>query len=190
MVVVGASPKRRAPSRVWTYADYCRLDDDQRVEVLEGELSPMYPGPDLGHQDTVGALYTRMKVHSDAGHLGRVVIAPFDVILDDRNVVQPDVIFVSKGRQEILKERGVFGAPDLVVEVISPSSLSRDRNRKRKLYARFGIREFWIVDRRNESIEVFVLRQGEYELHSFAAEKGLVKSSVLKGFSLNLADLG
>lgn len=179
----------RKSSRRLTYADYCRLDDDQRYELSNGELIPLFPGPDFDHQNAALNLAARMKLHAEVEQLGKVIIAPFDVVLDEHNTAQPDVLFVAKSRLSLIQQRGVFGPPDLVVEVLSPNSVSHDRTRKRKLYARFGVKEFWIVDRRNQTIEVFQLQKGDYELVSFAAEKGKVKSKALKGFELDLADL-
>jgi Uma2 family endonuclease len=177
-----------APKR-WSYEDYCTLDDDRRYELHEGELVPMYPGPDFDHQNSCGELYIRMKTHADAHRLGTVIIAPFDVVFDAHNTAQPDVLFVAKARTKLIQPRGVFGAPDLVVEVVSPSSVSHDRSLKRKLYARFGVKEFWLVDHRNRTIEILELRNGDYEPFSFAAEKGKVRSKQLKGFELDVAVL-
>lgn len=189
MTAVVERNKTRGTAKRWTYADYCAFDDDQRYELHEGQLIPMFPGPDFDHQNASLDLPIRMKAHADAHKLGTVIIAPFDVVLDELNTAQPDVLFVSKARAKLIKQLGVFGAPDLVVEVLSPPTVSHDRTRKRKLYARFGVKEFWLVDRRNQTVEIFELRAGDYELISFAAEKGKVRSKVLKGFELDVAVL-
>src|SRR5689334_21491957 len=119
--------RSKRPAKRWTYEQYCRLDDDQRYELYQGQLIAMSPGPDFDHQSSSGELYMRMKTHANANRLGTVVIATFDVIFDEHNTAQPDVLFVSKGRVRIIQPRGVFGAPDLVVEVVSPFSVSHDR---------------------------------------------------------------
>ncbi|HEV2131117.1 MAG TPA: Uma2 family endonuclease, partial [Longimicrobiaceae bacterium] len=122
--------------------------------------------------------------------LGEMFTAPTDVVLDDDEVVQPDLLFIRTERvPQIVHEQAIRGAPDLVVEVLSPSSLARDRHRKREIYRRFGVREFWIVDLANRAIEVLVLEEGEYHLASFAAESGAVASRVLDGFQVDVAEV-
>jgi Uma2 family endonuclease len=118
-----------------------------------------------------------------------VFFAPVDVVLDEKNVVQPDLIFVSNANSGILERRGIEGVPDLVVEIISPTSLRRDRYDKRELYARFGVKEFWLADVANRSIEILSLQQGGYQLLSCATNEGKIRSAVLPGFELDLASL-
>lgn len=115
--------------------------------------------------------------------------APVDVVLDEKNVVQPDLVFVSTANAVILERRGVMGAPDLVVEIISPTSLRRDRYEKRELYARFGVKEYWLADVANRSIEILSLQNGGYRLLTCATNKGKIRSEILPGFELDLASL-
>src|SRR5438105_15804132 len=140
----------------WTYEDYYNLQDEKRYEVIDGQLL-MVPAPDTWHQDWLGNLYLLLRPFVKRHRLGRVFMAPVDVILDDENVVQPDLIFVSAARSAIIQKRGIFGAPDLVVEMISSSSVRRDRYEKSALYARFGVKEYWIGDPANKSLEPLVL---------------------------------
>ncbi len=174
--------------RRWTYEEYCRLDDDQRHEIIDGNLL-MAPSPDMWHQDWIGELYTILRNHVRKRRLGRVFIAPFDVILDSANVVQPDLIFVAAANLGILQRRGIFGVPDLLIELISPSSVRRDRYDKRELYARFGVKEYWIGDPANRSLEILTLKEGRYELHCAAEEKGRLTSLVLVGLEFDLSDV-
>src|SRR5215207_3782243 len=142
----------------WSYEDYSALPDDQRYEVIEGELLPMAPSPGSSHQRFSRALMRRLDSHVLSSKIGELLTAPLDVILDDENIVQPDLVFVSAKRVAIIEERGVVGVPELVVEILSPYSVRRDRQRKMKLYAQFGVKEFWIVDPGNHGIEVFTLK--------------------------------
>ena len=93
-------------------------------------------------------------------------IAPFDVVLSDTDVVQPDILFVSNERMGIVTEDNIQGAPDLVIEILSPSTAERDRTFKRSLYARHGVREYWLVDPDARSVEVLVLGEGHFEIVS------------------------
>ena len=99
------------------------------------------------------------------------------------NVVQPDILFIRAENMGILHERAVHGAPDLVVEILSPSSVKRDRHRKKELYARAGVPEFWIVDPVYRTIEVFSLSDTGYALFSFGGEDERVSSGMLEGFT-------
>ncbi len=172
----------------WTYEDYLKLDDDKRYEVLEGELLEM-PAPSTTHQRLVKRIVMLLDSFVEKKNLGEVFVSPVDVILSDTNVVQPDVVFVSKENSEIVKERGIFGSPDLVVEVISPSTLKRDTEDKKRIYAKHGVKELWLVFPGERAVEVFTLKNNFYEVCSFGYEEGKVKSCTLKDFELNLGEL-
>lgn len=173
----------------WTYKDYLKLDDEHRYEIINGELC-MAPAPGVGHQRVsrdLQYLFTRFIIKHK---LGEVLNAPIDVILSASVVVQPDLVFIQKERSGICQERGVFGAPDLIVEIISPSSITRDRHSKLKLYRKHGVKEYWLVDPANRSVEVLELNgEGEYDLRSSAVGRGRVKSAVLEGFSVNIGSI-
>jgi Uma2 family endonuclease len=172
----------------WTYENYYKLDDERRYEVINGELL-MAPAPDTWHQDWVGQLHLLIAPFVTRNNLGRVFIAPLDVILNEENVVQPDLVFVSQANLQIIEKRGIFGAPDLLIELISPSSVRRDRYVKHELYARLGVREYWIGDPANKSLEVLVLQEGRYQLHCSAEGKGRITSTIIKGLDFDLADI-
>jgi Uma2 family endonuclease len=174
---------------VWTYGKYLELDDENRYEVINGELL-VTPAPGTRHQSVVRDLSLRFVQFVQERTAGVVFFAPTDVVLGEDQVVQPDILFIRTARiREIVSERAVHGPPDLVVEVLSPSSLQRDRHQKRELYGRAGVPEFWIVDPANRAIEVFSLGETEYELTSFAAETGAVASRVLDGFAVAVAEV-
>ena len=110
----------------WTYEEYYRLDDGQRYEIIEGNLL-MAPAPDTRHQDWVGELHLLFQAHVKKRKLGKVLLSPVDVVLDQENTVQPDLVFVAKPNLGVIQHRAIFGAPDLLVELVSASSVRRDR---------------------------------------------------------------
>src|SRR5580765_5718461 len=124
----------------WTYEEYYRLNDDQRYEIIDGNLL-MAPAPDTWHQSWIGELHIILQNHVKGRRLGKVFVSPVDVVLDSENTVQPDLVFVSSANLGIIQQPAIFGTPDLLVELVSPASVRRDRYDKRELYARFGVNE-------------------------------------------------
>ena len=177
------------PEKVWTYEDYLGVGDEVYFEIINGKAF-MSPSPELFHQRWARKIFLAVERHVEARKLGEVLFAPIDVVLDEKNVVQPDLVFVSNANAGLLERRGIMGAPDLVVEIISPTSLRRDRYDKRELYARFGVKEFWLADVANRSIEILSLQKGGYQLLSCATNEGKIRSEVLPGFELDLVSLG
>ena len=129
----------------FTYEDYLNTPEDKRYELLDGELV-MTPAPGELHQSISALLGWRLVQFASENSLGRVYQAPFDVVLSDTDVVQPDLLFVSNERGHIITPANIQGAPDLVVEILSPSTAERDRTFKRTLYAKHGVNEYWMVD--------------------------------------------
>jgi Uma2 family endonuclease len=177
--------------KMMTYAEYRQMefeeDDQDQYELLNGIL--MKKGsPTIQHQRISGNIYFKMRLFIEEKALGEVFAAPLDVVLDDHNAPQPDVFFVSKKRSYILNEteQAVIGIPDLVVEILSPGSIKKDRVEKKAIYERFSVPEFWLVDPIYRNIEVLRLAEGRYETFDFVEETGTVKSSVLEGFELDL----
>jgi Uma2 family endonuclease len=137
-------------------------DDNLRYEVIDGELF-MTPAPSWQHQEALMklALIVGQWVY---GHgLGRVVQSPVGVVLDEEDGVQPDLIYVSRERASIISERGIEGAPDLVVEVLSPSTEARDRGVKMRRYAVAGVAHYWLVDLRTQALEAYILGEDGYQ---------------------------
>jgi Uma2 family endonuclease len=180
--VLGKKAKR------WTYEEYYRLGDDQRHEIIDGNLL-MAPAPDTWHQSWIGDLYALLRAHVLRNKLGRVFMSPLDVVLDAENIVQPDIVFVTSANLSIIQRPAIFGVPDLLVELVSPSSVRRDRYDKRDLYARFGVKEYWIGDPANKALEILTLKNGHYELHCCAEEKGKLTSLVLPGLEFDLSEI-
>ena len=181
MVTVGTRRK-------FTYQDYRNTPDDSRYELLDGELIEM-PSPKEIHQRLVLLIGSLFHAFVSGGNLGKAYIAPFDVVFTDTDVAQPDVIFVSNERAHIITEDNIRGAPDLVIEILSPSTASRDRTFKRTLYERHGVREYWMVDPDARNITVLILTEDRYKLAGIYGEGQTLTSPTLLGFSLNLDDI-
>lgn len=173
------------PQGQWTYEDYKRLPQDGwRYEVIEGELY-MAPAPRPRHQEASINLATAMSQFARSEKLGKVYTAPIDVLLPGLACpVQPDVLFIAGDRLDIVKEEFVEGAPDLIAEVLSPSNWLDDRRTKFQLYARAGVREYWIVDLERRTIEVFALRGRSFALLNRYEPGETARSEVLPGFEV------
>ncbi len=149
---------------VLTYEDYVLLPNDRnRYEILKGELS-VTPAPTTKHQTVSGNLFIVLADHIRKRDLGRLFYAPVDLILEPTSVLQPDLLFVSKARQDIITERAVEGAPDLVVEIVSPTTSRNDRVTKAQIYARHAVSAYWIVDPEQETVEIYLLDGSGYRL--------------------------
>jgi Uma2 family endonuclease len=188
--VHAVSGVRSAEGRV-SYAEYRALDvdDDYFYELINGELVKK-SAPSPFHQILVVNLAVALNRFTKENNLGgQILVAPVDVFVDDYSAPQPDVLYISEARRSIITSDGVMGAPDLVMEVLSPSSISRDRNDKRKLYERLKVQEYWILDPNNRSIEVYALTESGYDIAGFAVEQGTASSGVLQGFSVTVQEI-
>ncbi|MEW6682206.1 MAG: Uma2 family endonuclease [Nitrospirota bacterium] len=146
----------------FTYEDYLLFPDDgKRHELIEGEHY-VTPSPVTRHQRIVLNLGGFLNERLRNKQVGQVFVAPVDVMLSDRDVVQPDVLFLSPGRETLITDACIKGAPDLCVEVISDSTRKTDEIVKRKLYERFGVLEYWIIDPELETVKVYRLAEGRY----------------------------
>ena len=142
-----------------------------------------------------GSLVLRNPPQNDQPFLGRLLglgelfIAPFDMILSPTNVVQPDLIFISSARAHIITEDNIRGAPDLIVEILSPSTAGCDRTTKRNLYARHAVREYWLIDPYAKTATVLILGANGYDTYAVYGEGDTLTSPTLAGFSMNMGDL-
>jgi Uncharacterized protein conserved in cyanobacteria len=173
----------------FTYEDYLRLPDDgKRYQVIEGEVY-MVPAPIPYHQDTSRKLMVLLNNFVEKQKLGKVYYAPCDVILSEENIVQPDIFFISQEREYIITEKNIQGAPDLVVEILSPFTAKLDKTLKTGLYERFGVKEYWLVDPDQKQIEVLVLKGERYEsLGGYGIGQSL-ESPILKGLKVDLREV-
>ena len=149
------------PKTKLTYEDYAKTPEDERYELLDGELIKLTT-PNIPHQSVRAQLGVRLFFFVQERDLGQVFFVPFDVVLSDTDVVQPDLIFVSREREHIITHANIQGAPDLVVEILSPSTAERDRTVKRRLYAEHGVKEYWQVEPEAQTVTVLLLRDGVF----------------------------
>jgi len=182
-------PKSPKAKRLWTYAEMVAElpETNLPVELWNGEIV-MSPTPTPSHQTIVINLAFLLRDHVRDKKAGTVFVSPLDVIFSPQRVVQPDVFFVSNARKGIIQDR-VQGVPDLTMEVVSPGSWKRDRMEKKALYEQAGVSEYWIVDPDGETIEVFALTKGVYDLHSRAQGAEVAESKLLPGFKVTFSEL-
>jgi len=179
--------KRPAERPLLTYEDYLLLPDDgKRYEIIGGELY-MTPAPSLRHQNILSELGETLRKFVVEQKLGNVFYAPCDVTLSQHEIVQPDIVFVSKQNRGIVGENAISGAPDLVVEITSPTTQERDLGLKKKLYDRHGIKEYWIVLSEDERVEVFVRTEQGYQLAGSYGKRDTLTSPLLPGLSISLS---
>ncbi|MEW6238353.1 MAG: Uma2 family endonuclease [Candidatus Omnitrophota bacterium] len=141
----------------FTYEDYLHFSDDKRYEIIEGEVY-MVPSPFTNHQQVSRRLERLIEDYVMARDLGEIFDAPLDVVLSDIDVVQPDIFFISNKNSGIITYKNIQGAPDLAIEILSPSSDHKDKVLKKKLYAKYGVKEYWLVDPDAKQIQVFTLK--------------------------------
>ncbi len=173
---------------VFTAADLAQLPDDgKRYEVLEGDLA-VSPSPNRKHQNVIrhlSAFFIGVESHG----YGLWYPAPFDVVFDTHNVTEPDLLFVRAERLDIITDANVQASPDLVVEVLSPSTRERDMGVKSHLYARFGVPEYWIVDPEVETLAVYHLTSEGYEISGPFRRGETIHSALFPDAPLNVADV-
>ncbi|MBI4331177.1 MAG: Uma2 family endonuclease [Chloroflexi bacterium] len=174
----------------FTYEDYKNLPESEteRYELLEGELV-VVPSPNERHQSISGNLIRILSTFVRDNKLGRVYPAPFDVVFGETNVLQPDTMYISRDRLSVITRENVHGAPDLVVEILSPATATRDRAIKRAIYARHGVREMWLVDPEQETVEVARLEKGGLETIGSYKKGNILVSEVLPGLRLKVDDV-
>jgi Uma2 family endonuclease len=149
---------------ILTHKEYEALPaDGRRYEIHEGELS-VVPAPSPPHQIISRNLFLALHAYVNSRRIGELLYAPLDVILSNTSIVQPDIVYLDPERVRAISQRGIEGAPTLVVEVLSPGTTLIDRSTKPQLYARHGIPYFWLVDPEGRSVEAFVLGPQGYAL--------------------------
>ena len=173
-----------------TVRDYLAIpeDDENRYELIDGELY-MAPAPTWEHQESITNLVSTLRDFVRANGLGRVVASPVDVYLSNEDVFQPDIVFVSVERLDIIHRSGVHGAPDLVVEMLSPSTERRDLTIKRERYEMFGVREYWLADTIGKTITVLRARDGVFELVGVFGEGMTVETPLIPGLRVDVSEV-
>jgi Uma2 family endonuclease len=172
-----------------TYPEFRLMPDDgKRYELIDGELI-VSPSPSEKHQRASGRLYVSWFIHVENKKLGRVYYAPFDVVFGEKTALQPDLLFVSKARLGIIGPEYIIGAPDLVVEILSPSRPAYDRVTKLEQYALYRVAEYWIIDPISESVEIYMLAGKMYELKATFTGSQMLSTPLLPGWELPVSSL-
>jgi Uma2 family endonuclease len=179
------------PQGEWTYADYLQLPEDgRRYEIIKGVLY-VSPLPSRRHQKAVVKLTRFLDAFVSENSLGAVFVAPFDVQLFEDNedfTVQPDLVVVLNEHAERITEQSIIGAPDLVIEVASPSTASYDRQQKQESYRTAGVQEYWIVNPYGETVELFLLIDGDYVSQGVFRGARRLPSQVLSGLPIKVKE--
>ena len=172
-----------------TYEEFRQLPDDgKRYELVCGEVH-VTPAPNTRHQFIVRRLAASLERHLARNPAGEFAFAPLDVRLAPDVALQPDLVFVSAGRLEILGEDLVSGAPDIVVEILSPSTSAYDRTIKIPLYAQAGVPEIWLIDPQAKTVEILMLQGKKYFVESILAGDQVLRCSQLPDWQLPLDEL-
>lgn len=183
-----AATREPSARRKLTYADYLKIEDGHRYELLEGELV-LTPSPGFSHQYVAANIEALLRAHVEKNNLGIVLDAPFDVVPAEDVVLQPDLLYLSRERFSLLTEECLRGMPDLVVEVLSPTSGRRDRLQKSRLYLCYGVREYWVVDPAAETVEVFGASEKGWLLTGVYGPEDTLASPLLPDFTPKVEDI-
>lgn len=184
IAIVPSTPKIQ-----FTYEDYLELPDDgKRYEIIDGELY-MSTSPTPNHQKIVRNFLFALSLYLKRHPIGEVMPAPLEVFFSQTNIAQPDIIFISNERSDIIKPTQIKGAPDLVIEVLSPSTEKRDRTVKLKMYARFGVREYWLPKEKTATVEIFRLQDGELVPVARLGKSDVLTSPLFPGLEISLDEI-
>lgn len=153
------------------------LPEGTLAEVINNVIY-MSPAPSFEHQDILGDLFTTMNTYVRENMLGKCLVAPLDVFFDGNNALQPDIVFISNQSMHIVKDGRVKGAPDLLVEVLSPGNKKHDTERKKPIYEKFGVKEYFIVDPKTREVWSFYLKGNQFVKET--SVKGKITSRLLK----------
>lgn len=148
----------------------------------------MSPAPTPLHQRIIRKLLVKLDNFVEKSHCGEVFDAPIDVVFNEENIVQPDIVFIARENISNITEKNIQGAPGLIIEILTPGTAYNDLVNKKDLYAKFDVKEYWIVDPQKQWIEMYTLTEKEYTLHQRAVKSGKVSSVVLNGFQVLLKD--
>jgi Uma2 family endonuclease len=179
--------ERRHSTTKLTYADYLRFPDDGlRHEIIDGKHY-VTPSPATRHQRISRNLLYLVQHHLESHPIGELFAAPFDALLSDFDIVVPDLLYLSNERSPFLTSKNLQGPPDLVIEILSPSTKSRDRKLKRDLYERVGVQEYWVVDPDKDCIDVYRRSGHAFGEPTSISRTGVLTTPLLPDFELPLA---
>ena len=176
---------RSKPWLKFTVKEYMTTPEDKRYQLLDGEMI-LAPSPTTRHQTIIMQLVLTLHQFVNEHSLGRIWVAPLDVVLSNYDVAQPDVLFVSNERAGIVTEANIQGGPDLVVEILSPATAQYDTGYKQLLYGRHGVREYWIVDPDAETVEVLTEGDGGLVRRATHGRGQTLTSPLLDGLFIDL----
>lgn len=172
--------------RVYTVEDYLQLQGDQQYELIGGKLI-MVPRSRYKHQKIAGRFFMKMENFLENNPMGEAV-QEVDVHLGDE-VVAPDVLFISRERLDIIGELNIQGAPDLVIEILSPATAIHDKKKKSRLYLIHGVKEFWLVDPDNRLVDVYVAGEKEWRWMGTFDQEDVLTTDLLPGMEIRLVDI-
>lgn len=152
------------------------LPEGTLCELINNKII-MPPAPSYEHQNVSKIIFRQLDAFIESNNLGEVQYAPLDVYLGEENVFQPDILFISKERTHIIRQGKIKGAPDLVIEILSPGSDKYDRQEKKEVYERFGVREYWLIDPKTREVQGFYLESAQFL--KIAAAPGVLPSRLL-----------
>jgi Uma2 family endonuclease len=175
--------------KYFTVIDFERLPEGAPYQLIAGELI-MSPSPTFLHQDIIQNIVERLSPFIRKNNLGKIVLSPMDVYLTEEDVYQPDLIFIRKENVHLLDPNDrIRFVPDLVIEVLSPSTGSYDYSRKKRIYCESGVREYWIIDPEDKTIEIMV-KEGEfYQTVALLRPSTMLESSMFPEFSMKVEDV-
>ena len=164
--------------KTYTYKDYEKLPEGAPYQLIGGEFV-MTPSPVPYHQDILRKIGFKLASFVEDKGLGTIYLSPLDVYFSDTDTYQPDIIFISKDRLHIIGEKKIEGAPDLIIEILSPATAYYDLRIKKDTYEKSGVKEYWIVDPIQKIIEIFTNKNNKFELAVAVKAEGAIKSLLL-----------
>jgi len=168
----------------YTANDYALLPENAPFQLINSKLIFM-ASPKINHQEIAGNVYFCIKDYLRKNNVGKVIVSPMDVHFDETNVVQPDVLYVSIGRKDIIQDF-IHGAPDFVVEILSPGNTKAEMEAKMNLYGQYDVIEYWIVKPVEQSVDVYYNQEYQMHLHQQAGVEDTIKSKAIEGFELEV----
>ena len=169
----------------YTYEDYEKLPEGSAYQLINGELI-MSPSPTIYHQQILTKILILLSGYVEKNNNGIILPSPVDVYFEEHEAYQPDIIFISRERAGIIKEKRIEGAPDLVIEILSEGTAYYDLKHKKNVYEKYGVKEYWIVDPMDRSIETYFNDGAKFNLFDKKESKGEIKSKVLDGLKIEL----
>ena len=174
-----------------TIAEFLDMDFEEGYiyELINGEIMKR-TSPNRDHQEVSMALSTWINMFVITHKLGKLYAAPMDVYLTEFDLVVPDLLFINKDNPAVQKnQRCIEGVPDLIIEILSKGTQKVDRGKKMTQYRTHKVKEYWIIDPRNQSVEIYELLNGSFEMFSYAEDSGEIESKVLEGFKLEIGNI-